>query len=123
MFVASRLVDGLVATNTEEIKEDVAYVNGIRGQWSRAGGLVSTVIEQLPDYIVNKQQAQERGAAPSPITGYMSWILYYTRFGINLSLLLKHTIAGPWMSEKERKIPARHSFVQIAWRRRIRILC
>ena len=104
LFVASRLVDGLVATNTEEIKEDVAYVNGIRGQWSRAGGLVSTVIEQLPDYIVNKQQAQERGAAPSPITGYMSWILYYIHLGIDLALLLKHTFRGPWMSQAERDL-------------------
>ena len=107
LFIASRLVNGALAVGAERtkvIKEDVAYVNGIRGQWSRAGGLVSRVIDQLPDYVINKHQALERQNILAPITGYMSWILYYTHFGIDLVMLLKHTFRGPWMSQAEKNL-------------------
>lgn len=78
-------------------------VNGVRLYWVWGGGLLSSVISMLPDDILNKQQACSVVASPSTLTGYMSWILYYSRFGINLSLLLKHTISGPWMHQEERE--------------------
>jgi hypothetical protein len=78
-------------------------VNGVRLYWVWGGGLLSNVISLFPDYCLNKQQACSVVASPSTLTGYMSWILYYSRFGINLSLLLKHTISGPWMHQQERE--------------------
>lgn len=53
---------------------------------------------------------------PERTAGYISWILYYTRFGINLALLLKHTLPGPWMSAgedgiREDQIPLNERFM------------
>lgn len=92
-------------------------VNERRLYWVWGGGMLSSVIEMLPDDFYRKAQAQKAVSAPAPITGYMSWVLYYTRFAINLSLLLKHSIDGPWMSEEERKIPAWERF-KTQWNQR-----
>jgi hypothetical protein len=94
------------AGKTEVLRNWMNDINGLRLYWVWGGGLLNTVLSMLPDDFANTPQAQQGIAAPAPITGYMSWILYYARFGINLSLLLKHTIAGPWMSQEERNIPA-----------------
>lgn len=91
---------------TQAIKNWMGQVNGKRLYWVWGGGLLSSVISLLPDTFSHKQDAQFAVSSPSIVTGYMSWILYYARFGMNLCLLLKHTIAGPWMSQKEREIPA-----------------
>ena len=92
-------------------------INGLRLYWVWGGGLLSTVLSMLPDTFANTTQAQQGIASPAPVTGYMSWILYYARFGISLSLLLKHTIAGPWMSEEEKRIPAWDRF-KTQWEQR-----
>ncbi len=105
------------AGKTGVIKDWMGEINGRRLYWVWGGGLLRTVIGMLPNDFTNKSQAQKALSVPMPLTGYMSWILYYTRFGINLSLLLKHTIAGPWMSEKERQIPAWERF-QTQWQQR-----
>ena len=115
-YVAEKMVDIASGTpqkikewegagKTRVIKETMGEVNGRRLYWVWGGNLLNTVISLLPEEFSNKKQAQDVVTAPAPVTGYMSWILYYARFGINLSLLLKHTIAGPWMSKKERQIP------------------
>ena len=102
---------------TTKIREWMGDVNGRRLYWVWGGGLLSTVISMLPDDFNNKQQALSGVTAPSPITGYMSWILYYARFGLNLGLLLKHTIQGPWMSQEERTIPWQERF-KTQWEQR-----
>jgi len=92
-------------------------VNGRRLYWVWGGGLLNSIISMLPDDFANKPQAQKAVSSPSPVTGYMSWILYYARFGINLFLLLKHTFKGPWMSQKERQVPAWERF-KTQWKQR-----
>lgn len=84
--------------------------NSRRLYWVWGGGLLTSVISMLPDGFGDKLQGETVLAAPSPALGYISWILYYARMGISLGLLLKHTIAGPWMSKEERKIPAFERF-------------
>ena len=98
------------ASKTGVVKEWMGEVNGRRLYWVWGGNLLSTIISMLPDDFANKPQAQRGLAVPSPVTGYMSFILYYARFGINLALLLKHTLSGPWMSAEEAKIPWRERF-------------
>ena len=93
------------AGKTDVIKSLMGEVNGRRLYWVWGGGLLNSIVSMLPDNFAHKQQTAKALSTPSPVTGYMSWLLYYTRFGINLFLLLKHTFAGPWMSEKERQIP------------------
>ncbi|CEK09289.1 hypothetical protein [Legionella hackeliae] len=92
----------------------MSQINGRRLYWVWGGGMLASALELLAfegilpsDQI---KQAQSNLSTPSPITGYMSWVLYYTRFAVHLGLLLKHTIAGPWMSPEEAKIPAWERF-------------
>lgn len=93
------------AGKTATAIEEMTNVNGLRLYWVWGRSLLSSVLEMLPADFANNAQTKEIIAAPAPYTGYMSWILYFTRFGINLGLLLKHTIRGPWMSQEERQIP------------------
>ena len=106
-LLSETMVDLSLGVNkTGTIKSAMGAVNERRLYWVWANSMLSSVFSLLPNDFANNQQAQRTVGRLSPVTGYMSWILYYTRFGINLSLLMKHTIAGPWMSEKEREIPA-----------------
>lgn len=102
---------------TGVIKDWLTEINIKRLYWVWGGGLLSSVLAMLPEDFFNNQQAQKSLATPTPVTGYMSWILYYTRFGINLFLLLKHTIRGPWMEETEKDIPAWDRF-KTQWNQR-----
>lgn len=95
----------MAAGQTASLKKGMGEVNAVRLYWVWAGNFLSSVLSQLPENYVNKQQAQQAVAAPGPITGYMSWVLYYTRFGVNLLLVAKHTVPGWWMSDDEQKIP------------------
>lgn len=92
------------AGKTEKIKTKMGGLNVWRLYWVWGGSFTSLLISLLPDDFFKKQQAQSTLSTPAPFTGYLSWILYYARFGINLSLLLKHTIAGPWMNVEEKKL-------------------
>jgi len=102
-FIAEKMQE-FSTGKTSVIKEWMGELNGRRLYWIWGGGLLTSVISMLPDDFAGKQQAGQALAAPAPALGYISWILYYARFGINLSLLLKHTIAGPWMGDEEKKI-------------------
>jgi uncharacterized membrane protein (DUF485 family) len=102
---------------TGAIKDWMGVINGRRLYWVWGGNLLNTIVSLLPDGFANKQQAKDGLSAPSPVTGYMSWLLYYARFGINLCLLLKHTLSGPWMSAEEAKIPWRERF-KTQWHQR-----
>lgn len=83
-------------------------VNNSRLYWVWGGGMLDTIFTMLPDDFYNKLEAQANLTAPSPITGYMSWVLYYTRFGINLFLLWKHTFHP---SKEECHIPRWERFL------------
>jgi len=115
-FIADKMLE-VASAKTATTKQWMGEVNGRRLYWVWGGGLLASVIALLPDDFANSEQAQQALSVPSPLTGYMSWVLYYTRFAINLSLLLKHTIAGPWMSKEERKIPAWERF-KTQWQQR-----
>lgn len=112
-LIAPFLVDKIHAFSsgkTVVIDEWMGIVNSRRLYWVWGGGLLSSVISFLPDAFA-QDQAQAKLSLPSTYTGYMSWVLYYTRFGINLGLLLKHTINGPWMSAEESTIPIGERFL------------
>lgn len=103
--------------NTGILKQWMGDINERRLYWVWGGGLLSSVMELIPNDFANKQQAQRVLDAPSPALGYISWILYYARFGIELSLLLKHTFKGPWMSKEEAAIPMWERF-KTQWQQR-----
>lgn len=76
-------------------------LNGKRLYWVWGGGMLGSVLAMLPDDFYDKMQADQALTAVAPVSGYISWVLYYARFGFNLFLFLKHTVPGPWMSRLE----------------------
>ncbi len=95
--------DQFMNNHTGSLIEWMSELNGRRLYWAWGGGMLASILEALPDDFFNKVQAMDSLDAPSPVTGNMSWILYYTRFGINLLLLLKHTFCPS--SKAEEAIP------------------
>lgn len=83
----------------------MSEINSKRLYWVWGGGLLTSVLGMLSDDFFRNTQARNVLAAPAPVTGYMSWVLYYARLGINLFLFFKHTMPGPWMSASEKQIP------------------
>ena len=77
--------------------------------WAGRGGLLGSTISLLPDDFFYKMQALNVLDVPVPLTGGLSWALYYFRCGIRLGVLLRHTI-GSWMSREEENIPWRERF-------------
>ncbi|PJE08022.1 hypothetical protein [Legionella sp.] len=94
--------------NTGSLVEWMSSINVKRLYWVWGGSMLSALFEMIPDDFYNKLEAQANMDVPSPVTGYMSWILYYTRFGINLFLLLKH-VYHP--SKDEMDIPQSERFL------------
>ncbi len=106
--LAHQMVD--LSGTTHTVRSLMGAVNRKRLYWVWAGSMLGAIISMLSDDFFKKTQASAAVSSPAPVTGYMSWVLYYARFGMNLGLLLKHTIAGPWMSEAERSIPTWERF-------------
>lgn len=73
--------------------------------WAGRGGLLGATISLLPDNFFYKKQALGALDVPVPLTGGLSWALYYFRCAIRLGIVLRHTISGPWMSKEEQHIP------------------
>lgn len=71
------------------------------------GGLLASLfdLDWIKDHFKNHDRASKNLEAPVAFLGYVSWILYYFRFGINLWLMIKHTVANPWMNDVELNIP------------------
>ena len=99
------------AGKTETSKYIKSTINGFRLQWVWGNALLNSIFALLADDFAGKQQGQQALRSVSAVTGYMSWILYYARGGVELGLLLKHTIEGPWMSKAESEIPALERFL------------
>jgi hypothetical protein len=90
---------------TKTIKEYMVALNEKRLYWVWGSVLLKTVLDVMPADFFNADQAKKTVRTPDLYTGCLSWTLYYFRFSLNLGLLLKHTISGPWMSEEEKSIP------------------
>lgn len=89
---------------TVSAKSIIREINIKRLYWVFTGSFLSSLIAALPEHVAQRQQAQNMVSAPSPYTGVLSWGLYYTRFSVELGLLLKHTIKGPWMNQAEKDL-------------------
>lgn len=81
----------------------LSTVNAHRLYWIWGKGfLLDCILSELPD-ILNKTRSTQEINAPNVITGYMSFILYYTRLFAETVLLFKHVVPGWWMSEAEKQ--------------------
>lgn len=99
---AKHMVDLTSTSTSKNIKKKVGGINEKRLYWVWASTNLKTMLALLPDDFFSANQAKELITYPDLYTGTMSWGLYFFRFSLNLSLLLKHTIAGPWMSQEEK---------------------
>lgn len=87
---------------TKPLQGKMRRFNEKRLYWVWGSALIKLMMEQLPSDLSHMNQAREYIKIPDLYTGFISWALYYFRFGLNLALLLKHTIPHPWMSEEEK---------------------
>lgn len=71
-------------------------------------GFLMSFLQAMPTDFFNNSQAQSNLKAPDTALGYVSWILYYLRFGLNLFLLIKHSLPCCLLNENdpEKKVPA-----------------
>lgn len=97
--------------------EAMSYVNGHRLYWVWGSSMLQFTLENITKGIINVKKAMGRLELPSNTTGYMSWVLYYTRLGTNIALLLKHTFKNPFMTRKESQIPPMERF-KTQWKQR-----
>lgn len=113
-FIANKIgdfIDDFKAAKTVSMIQWMNDINERRLYWVWGGGMLQSVLDALPQNMQYLDQARKGLAAPSPYTGYMSWVLYFTRMGINLFMVMKHTIPGSWMSEDEKLIPISERFL------------
>lgn len=90
---------------TKELTKELNAGNQKRLYWIWGSSFLKTVLAFVPDNFFHTVQARKNAELLDPYAGMLSWTLYYFRFFIQFNLLLKHTIAGSWMSEEEKKIP------------------
>ena len=109
-WFAEQITD-LMDGKTKSIKSAMGAFNEKRLYWVWGGGLLKTVLELLPPDFFNLEQAKQTIQIPDPYTGCLSWALYYFRFSLNFSLLLKHTVSHPWMTEEEKSTPWTERFL------------
>ncbi|MGQ3889157.1 hypothetical protein ACQUW5_09025 [Legionella sp. CNM-1927-20] len=108
-----------IDVNTAKINEILTDINDARLYWVWAGGLLASIFQAISDTFYGNAKAKQQLNKIAPYTGYMSFILYYIRFAVNILLLLKHTIKGFWMStaEKEIELPTWEKF-KTQWQQR-----
>lgn len=88
---------------TKNIIDPMNSFNGKRLYWVWASSLINAALSLIPSDFSNIQNALNIMDTISFYTGIISWALYYARFSIHLSLLLKNTIKGAWLTEDDKK--------------------
>lgn len=96
---------------TINLRQKLTELNQKRLYWIWGSSLLKTLLELTPDTVFNDTNNKSLAYLIDPYSSMLSWTLYYFRFSINLNLLIKHTISGPWMTEEESKIPWTERFL------------
>lgn len=92
-----------IDTRVKPVVEWMTSINEKRLYWIWGGGLLRTVLAAIPSDFYNTKGALGVAGAPNQFAGYLSWTLYFARFGLNSFLLLKDTF-GPKLREDELKL-------------------
>ena len=90
---------------TVVIKSGIDEVSSGRSSWGLNSHLVLTVINLLPAQFSDTDRAAREITLPGHAMGYLGWIMSYTQLGMDLLLVAKHSINGPWMNDAEKKLP------------------
>lgn len=88
---------------TKKIIGPMNSFNEKRLYWIWASSLINTVLSFVPHDFYHTQDALTVMRTLPFYSGVISWSLYYARFFIHFSLLLKNTIKGPWLTPEDKK--------------------
>lgn len=114
---AEKLNEFIDSGKSKTIRSYLGALNEKRLYWVWGSSFLKTMLSLVPDTFYNARQAGDVVRTPDLYTGTLSWGLYYFRFSLNFFLLLKHTVAHPWMSDDEAAIPWYERF-QSQWTQR-----
>lgn len=93
---------------SDHVIKDLSDFNYVRLYWVWAGTMLRSALAMLNDWFktinVDTQNTQYIASNYQDIWGYISWSLYYLRFLLNIAMVLKHTIPGPWMEDEEQAL-------------------
>ena len=116
-FLALTVIAPLIAETMQQITtgeclertlEMMNYANIYRLNWVWGGGLDQAILSEISTDWGHTQNAKNVFQAIKPVTGYMSFVLYYLRLGIRLYLLTTGTLKGswldPWATAEERAV-------------------
>lgn len=95
-------LEGEFFSGADTVSNQMAAVNERRLYWVWGDGFLTSVMSMLPEQFPHLAETGKTLDCVRNVFGYMSWILYYSRLGLNLALVIRHTLKGQWMSDKER---------------------
>ena len=90
-------LDTKAAESATFIIDKASKINSQRLTWAWSGGLDLAIMSMLPHSAGHMAYANEALSQFSIGTSYMSFVLYYFRLGLHLSLLVHGTLKGSWM--------------------------
>ena len=90
-------LDTKVAAGATFIIDQASKINSQRLTWAWSGGFDLAIMSMLPHSAGHMAYANEALSQFSIGTSYMSFVLYYFRLGLHLSLLVHGTLKGSWM--------------------------
>ena len=119
------LADRWTAANTAPVSTTIDWMSDIN--WYRlywvwtggSGGFLGSILDLEPvKQLPGRDQASNRLESPGNTLGHCSWVLYSTRFLLNLGLMLKHTTAQlGQLNEDEQQVDAARRW-QAQWDQR-----
>lgn len=109
-LIAETMLGFTVEEGLENIQNTMSDANVQRLNWVWGGGFDRAILNLLPVGVGHPEHASEVFSTIAPITGYMSFVLYYLRLGINGFLLtnilftdnwIKGTFFNPWRTDAD----------------------
>ena len=101
--VLMETMDAISSGHATRLKAGLTFINERRLYWVWGGSTIRVLLETLPASFADISTAEFTLNMIAPITGSMSWILYFTRAGIEWSRLGSHTFNFA-MSKEEREL-------------------
>ncbi len=121
-YIAPLMGKAMIGFTTAEwltdIRTQMSAVNYHRLNWVWGGGLDRSLLDLIPAGMGHAQQANTVFSTVSPVTGYMSFVLYYLRLGINLYLLTEGTLKGTWINADKKLDIGIYERFQTQWEQR-----
>lgn len=104
------------------IEDLIGFTNGTRLYWVWCGGLLMSIAQVLPNNFHHISNLKNINNQISKVTGNLSWILYFLRLSLEMGMLVRHTIAGPWMDEYLKDKFSTYQRLRMQWQERYSVI-